>query len=203
MISIFVLCSHLNEGQKPCEMSEQRVGERSVEMKQWFTQKWNRYFPLLLTNRPNTQRKKTLLALLPWLVSAVIRAEEGRLSLTCVWRDGEASVRKRHTVRWVNLCSAATCRAHMRAHTLNDFLVEMKLSRYSSDSCAAIATADPSGQSKFPQICQIWQSSQEFKWALCFLFTFLFYKGKGEVDLFGTLKEKCMKTGYGTLIQQQ
>lgn len=38
MMSIAVLCSHLNGGQKPCEISEQREGERSVEMKQWFTQ---------------------------------------------------------------------------------------------------------------------------------------------------------------------
>lgn len=56
MISIAVLCSHLNGGQKPCEISEQREGERSVEMKQWFTQQRNGSFPLFLAGRPNTQR---------------------------------------------------------------------------------------------------------------------------------------------------
>lgn len=50
MISITVLCSHLNTGQQPCEISAWRDGQRSVEMKQWFTKQWNGSFPLLLTN---------------------------------------------------------------------------------------------------------------------------------------------------------
>lgn len=99
MISIAVLCSHLNGGQKPCEISEQREGERSVEMKQWFIQQWNRSFPLLLTSSPDTHRQKALLVLLSWFVSVAGRAQEGRASDTCVCvkgRRGDVGLRHTH-----------------------------------------------------------------------------------------------------------